>query len=151
MGQVAMEINSQGSVYRAYVYAGTQLAGVLSYDGQFYWVHRDHLGSGRKLTDSSGTVRYRGEFDPYGQTLLEWSNPSGETNLNSHKFTGYERDEATGLDNAQARMYHSGRERFIQPDPVGLQSADLSNPQSLNRYAYVNNDPVNYADPLGTT
>jgi len=148
-GDVAMEINSQGNVHRAYVYAWKKLAGVLSYDGQFYWVHRDRLGSGRKMTDASGAVRYRAEFDPFGQALLEWSNPSGVTNLNSHKFTGYERDEATGLDYAQARMYHSARGRFIQPDPKGFGAADPSRPQTLNRYSYVHNDPVNFTDPTG--
>jgi hypothetical protein len=46
-----------------------------------------------------------------------------------------------------ARRYSVGG-RFSQPDPSGG-SYDLSNPQSLNRYAYVGNDPVNFRDPSG--
>jgi len=79
---------------------------------------------------------------------MEWSS-SGNTNLNTRKFTGYERD-ATGLDYAEARMYNSGRGRFIQPDPVGMKSVDLQRPQTLNRYSYVQNDPANLIDPGGT-
>jgi hypothetical protein len=37
----------------------------------------------------------------------------------------------------------------MQPDPLGLGAADVTNPQSLNRYSYVGNDPVNFVDPLG--
>jgi len=93
-------------------------------------------------------VVYRGEFDPYGQSLYEWEAP-GPTNLNSHKYTGYERDNVTNLDYAKARTYHHNRGRFMQPDPLGLGAADTTNPQSLNLYSYVRNDPVNFTDPTG--
>ncbi|MDX2029062.1 MAG: hypothetical protein SF339_00210, partial [Blastocatellia bacterium] len=48
LGNVAMEVNAAAGVYRAYVYAGGKLVAQRSYDGQFYWMHQDHLGSGRK-------------------------------------------------------------------------------------------------------
>jgi len=147
LGEPVAEVTT-GGVYRAYVYGpgGGQALAQQSHDGQFYWTHADHLGSGRKLTNTSGAVAYRGEFDPHGQTLLEI--PMGSY-LNSHKFTGYERDWATNLDHAKARTYNNNRGRFMQPDPLGLGAADLSDPQSLNRYSYVGNDPVNFTDPLG--
>ena len=87
---------------------------------------------------------YRGEYDPYGNIVYEW----GSAGLNTRKFTGYERD-ATGLDYANARMYGPGRGRFMQPDPIGLKSADLKRPLSFNRYTYVTGDPVNQVDPSG--
>jgi RHS repeat-associated protein len=93
-------------------------------------------------------VRYRGEFDPHGQVVMEWTNVS--LNLSSRKFATYERDSATNLDYAQARMYHHNRARFMQPDPIGLKAANPKKPQSLNRYSYVRNDPVNYVDRSGT-
>src|SRR3989442_4022743 len=43
-------------------------------------------------------------------------------------------------------MYNSGQGRWLSPDPIG---GDISNPQSLNRYAYVLNNPTNLIDPLG--
>ncbi|HWQ31967.1 MAG TPA: carboxypeptidase regulatory-like domain-containing protein, partial [Blastocatellia bacterium] len=115
LGQVAMEIEgSQAVLNRAYVYASGKLVAEQTPDGQFYWTHNDHLGSTRRLTNTSGTVVYRGEFDPFGKTVLE----TGSVSLNSHKYTGYERDWATGLDYANARMYASLRGRFMQSDPV---------------------------------
>jgi hypothetical protein len=46
------------------------------------------------------------------------------------------------------RQYHSYWQRFDQPDPYDG-SVNLTDPQSLNRYAYVQNDPVNFVDPTG--
>ena len=37
----------------------------------------------------------------------------------------------------------------MQPDPLGLAAADRTNPQSLNQYSYVHNDPMNFVDPDG--
>jgi len=73
------------------------------------------------------------------------------TVANSKKFTGYERDNnssATGLDYSMFRYHSSYWGRFQTPDPYDG-SYDLSNPQSFNRYSYVQNDPVNLVDPLG--
>jgi hypothetical protein len=44
--------------------------------------------------------------------------------------------------------YHGGYNRFLQPDPYE-DSYSLADPQSFNRYAYVQNDPVNLVDPSG--
>ena len=65
------------------------------------------------------------------------------------KFANYERDLGTGetgLDYAQFRHYSSGQGRFVQVD---LMAGRQVTPQSLNRYSYVLNDPVNLLDPLG--
>jgi RHS repeat-associated protein len=63
-------------------------------------------------------------------------------------FTTYIRDSNGGQD-AMARRY-SASSSFAQPDPYGG-SYDFGDPQSLNRYAYTKNDPVNFRDPTGTT
>jgi RHS repeat-associated protein len=136
LGPVAAEIISGNNpVYRAYVYsAGGQMLALQSYYGDFYWVHQDHLGSGRKMTDSSGSVVYRAEFDPYGQTVYEWSNyGTGELYKNSKKYTGYERDWATNLDNANARSLNHKAGRFLQADPLGLAAANKTNPHASYR------------------
>ncbi len=143
--QAVLEVNSTQGVYRAYIYAGGKLLAERTPDGNLYWLHTNHLGNSSRMTDQNGTMVYRGEFDPYGNLVYEW----GTAGLNTRKFTGYERDSNTGLDYANARMYGAGRGRFIQPDIKGLGSADVRNPQTLNRYAYVNNDPVNFIDPGG--
>ena len=147
LGQPVVEMTATG-VYRAYVYnPGGQMLAQLSYNGVFYWAHKDHLGSGHFLTALGGSVAYRGEYDPHGQMVLETA-PVGSY-INSKKFTGYERNWATGLDYAMARTFQHTRGRFTSPDPLSVGAADMTNPQSLNRYTYVENDPINAVDPTG--
>jgi RHS repeat-associated protein len=62
-------------------------------------------------------------------------------------FTTYEREQ-TGLDYARARYYRSNHSRFTSPDHY-RGSYLPGDPQSLNRYTYVENDPVNHTDPTG--
>ena len=71
---------------------------------------------------------------------------SGSGDNNRKKFTGYERDTETGLDFAQARYFSSTQARFTSADSV---LGSIANPQSLNRYAYVGNNPLNFSDPTG--
>ena len=72
-----------------------------------------------------------------------------------YKFTGKERDTESGLDYFGARYYGSSMGRFMSPDwaydaePVPY--AELSNPQTLNLYAYVNNNPLRSRDEDGHT
>jgi RHS repeat-associated protein len=65
------------------------------------------------------------------------------------KFVGYERDIEDDLDFAQARYYNSKHGRFTSVDPL-MASANISSPQTFNRYSYVLNNPLNLTDPLGT-
>ena len=63
-----------------------------------------------------------------------------------YKFTGKERDTESGLDNFEARYLGSSLGRFMSPDPMGGHKED---PQTLNKYAYVRNNPLNLTDPTG--
>jgi RHS repeat-associated protein len=67
--------------------------------------------------------------------------------------TGKERDAETGLDFFLARYYSAAEGRFITPDwssrPEPVPYARLDNPQTLNLYAYVKNNPLRYTDPDG--
>jgi len=61
-------------------------------------------------------------------------------------FTGKERDAETGLDYFGARYFSGAQGRFTSPDPGPYK---LEEPQTFNRYAYVNNNPLKYIDPSG--
>ncbi|MFZ0734484.1 MAG: RHS repeat-associated core domain-containing protein [Candidatus Sulfotelmatobacter sp.] len=63
-----------------------------------------------------------------------------------YRFTGKERDAESGLDNFGARYDASSMGRFMSPDPLG---GRLINPQTLNKYSYVINNPLRYTDPTG--
>jgi len=59
---------------------------------------------------------------------------------------------STGLDYAQNRYYSSILGRFLSADPYMANTGGAGNPAdpgSWNRYAYVEDDPVNYNDPMG--
>ncbi len=64
-------------------------------------------------------------------------------------FTGKERDTESGNDYFGDRYYASTMGRFLSPDPSQLYFADPTNPQSLNLYAYVQNNPLINIDPTG--
>jgi RHS repeat-associated protein len=64
------------------------------------------------------------------------------------RFTGYEKDQETGLDFAEARYYNNQHGRFTAVDPL-LASGKSANPQTFNRYVYVMNSPLRLTDPTG--
>ena len=95
------------------------------------------------VTNLSGSSIDCNTLYPYGEqdtTICTTSNSIWD------KFTGYRLDPETGLEYAHARYYNPSLGRFMSPDPLG---GDRTNPQSLNRYAYVVNNPINYVDPSG--
>ncbi len=127
-----------GSLSREYIYSGSKLLATVAGTSVTYH-HPDHL-SNRVETNSSGsTTRTFGQL-PFGETWYETGT------ADKWKFTTYERDSESGLDYAMHRYYNSGFGRFHTPD---LLPGNPLNPQSLNRYSYVANDPINMVDPLG--
>ncbi len=140
-GQVVAEMSGTGVWQRGYVYLGSQLLAIQQ--SGVYWVHQDPLVKSKRITNSSGNVVSTLELDPWGGNTSRNDNDVFQT----HRFTNYERD-LNAADEAMFRRYNRWWSRFDQPDPYGG-SYNLTNPQSFNRYAYVNNDPVNYVDPLG--
>jgi RHS repeat-associated protein len=76
-----------------------------------------------------------------------------ETHFSRSRSTGKERDAESGLDYFGARYYASNMGRFMSPDWSGEEEpvpyAKLENPQTLNLYAYANNNPVTGVDPDG--
>jgi RHS repeat-associated protein len=103
--------------------------------------HADGLGSVRALTDAAGAVVQTYETDEFGVPGL-----SQGTRGQPFGYTGEQRDGETGFVYLRARMYDPALGRFLQRDPfAGLMGAPLS----LNRYGYVENNPVNLTDPSG--
>lgn len=107
-----------------------------------YFVHKDHLGSTRLITDLNKAVVDSLDYLPYGMQI------AGGT-FTTHKFTGKERDAESGLDHFDFRKYNSALGRWMSPDPAGAAFANLSVPQSWNLYSYVLNNPLRFTDPTG--
>jgi RHS repeat-associated protein len=141
-GQVLAELDNSGSWARGYVYAGNTMMAVQQGGGVF-WQYEDAVTKSKRTTDINGNVVSIIETDPWGAD----TNRSGAAAFQPKKFTSYDRD-GNGSDEAMFRRYNRKHSRFDQPDPYGG-SYDFSDPQSLNRYAYTKNDPVNFRDPSG--
>lgn len=84
------------------------------------------------------------DYYPFGELIS-----CGGTATLRFKFTGQERDNETLLDNFKARYVSSAMGRFMNPDPSGISLADLNDPQQLNLYSYVRNNPADMTDPTG--
>jgi RHS repeat-associated protein len=116
----------------------------------------DNLGSPRVITDRNGNVISRRDFMPFGEEIfagvggrtesMKYS-LSGSDNIRK-RFTGYEKDDETQLDFAEARMYQNKHGRFTATDPL-LTSMSPFEPQAFNRYVYVGNNPISHTDPSG--
>ena len=70
-----------------------------------------------------------------------------------YKFTGKERDSESGLDEFGARYYTSSLGRFMIPDwaakATAVPYAEFGDPQTLNLYAYVRNNPLEMRGKCG--
>jgi RHS repeat-associated protein len=102
-----------------------------------YYYTRDHLGSIREMTDSSGIVQTRYDYDPYGRRTKV--NGSVDTDFG---FTGHYYHQPSGLNLALYRAYDADLGRRISRDPIEEFGG-------LNLYGYVGNNAVNIVDPLG--
>ena len=142
-GAQQIELDGSGSVVHTNVFNGGKLLATYKNDGQTYFHFSDWLGTRRKQ------VRYYGNSTPETCTSLPFGDQltcSGGADATEHHFTGKERDSESGLDNFEARYDASSLGRFMTPDPMG---GHLENPQSLNKYAYVLNNPTSLTDPTG--
>ena len=103
-------------------------------------IHTDLLGSVVAVTNNAGAIvaGAASNFDEYGQ-------PDSAATV-KRGYTGHEMDAETGLINMNARLYDPLLGRFMTPDPT---IPNVYNPQSLNRYSYVLNNPFRYTDPTG--
>jgi RHS repeat-associated protein len=104
-------------------------------------MHTDRLGSTTFVTDETGATIQKTIYYPWGQA---WATAG---TVKDERFASMEqRDAQTGNDPTVFRMYNPRLYRWLSPDPL---AGSILNPQSLNRYAYVLNNPVNVIDPLG--
>ncbi len=109
--------------------------------GTLYYLLTDHLGSTAVTVNSSGSKTAELRYKPYGQTRYS----SGATPT-SRRFTGQLEESTIGLYDYGARFYDPALGRFISADPIVPRPGD---PQNLNRYSYVRNNPLKYIDPTG--
>ena len=139
-----------GTMIRMELYAGARhLATYDSATNATYFIHGDWQGTERLRTNSAGASYETCSNLPFGDS----QQCSGGTDVSPMHFTGKERDTESGNDYFEARYYASTMGRFLSPDwsakeePVPY--AKLDDPQSLNLYSYVRNNPLIRIDADG--
>jgi RHS repeat-associated protein len=169
-------VSGTPTLKKEYGYRDGQLLVIAESAGTCQWLVTDALGTPRMIADQTGSLggMKRRDYLPFGEEILAGIGHRQSTNgylisgsnAPRQQFTGKERDSETGLDYFEARYYGSIHGRFTSPDeftggPDDLYDfadaasnnptfyADLTDPQSLNKYQYCYNNPLTTVDPDG--
>ncbi|MBZ5634919.1 MAG: hypothetical protein LAO55_17495 [Acidobacteriia bacterium] len=136
--QVLEEI-SGGAVQRVYTYGLNRISQSQASGTSFYGY--DGHGSVRLLTDATGTVTDRYDYDAFGNIISQ-----AGTTPNVYLYSGEQNDPNLGLYYLRARYLSQSTGRFWTIDNV---EGDADSPVSLHKYTYAGNEPVLRLDPSG--
>ena len=157
-GNQVTELNGAGTWLHSNIFIGGRLLSTYDSTG-LHFALTDPLGTKRVQANIQGQVDEQCTSLPFGNDLNNPLSVSCTSIVNSlqtnsdateHHFTGKERDAESGNDYFGARYYASSMGRWLSPDwsakeePVPY--AKLDNPQTLNLYAYVGNNPITHID-----
>ena len=139
-GRLIEETDAKGHLISDYAYLGPNPLAMVNPSGrkeQIFFFHNDHLGAPKAMTDQNKMIVWAAAFDPFGNVVADIG-----LITNNLRFPGQYFDKETGLNYNGNRYYNPTMGRYTQPDPVGLMGG-------MNRYAYVEDNPINAIDPLG--
>ena len=132
--------NTEQVKERTYIYG----AGLIyeTEDDEIYYHHYNNLGSTMYLTDDDGEILASYTYGTYGELL------NGDNTLTHYLYNGRAgvSTDDNGLYYMRQRYYNTDIKRFINSD---ILTGSIDNSQSLNRYSYVQGNPVSYTDPFG--
>jgi RHS repeat-associated protein len=136
------EYDMAGNTVQETVWLGNTPVATIQ-NGGTYFIHTDHLGTPRVITDGNNTELWRWESDPFGVAAAN-EDVDGDGVLFSYnlRFPGQYFDEETGLHYNYFRDYDPSTGRYIQSDPIGLEGG-------ANTYGYVAANPMNLFDIFG--
>ena len=120
----------------------SNVVNVSAVEDTYLLYHFNNVGSTTAITDQNGNVKHQYQYSPYGE-LLEGT--YGQIAFLYNGQYGVASDD-NGLYYMRARYYNIDIKRFINQDVV---TGSIEQSSSLNRYAYVEGNPVNYIDPFG--
>lgn len=139
---VMMETDGNGQILVSYTYGPTSYLPISqTRNGETYFYHYDGSENVRMLTDSSGNIVAEYSYDSQGNLLFAVGSID-----NNFLFSGQQYDHDAGLYYHRARYRDTNTGRFTQMDQY---SGRMHEPQTLHKYNYAHNDPVNLSDPSG--
>ena len=132
-GSKPCEQLSGASLHRLFFSEGEKMA-----PSSVNYFTRDHLGSVREMTSSTGSLQSEYSYDPWGRrTRVGGSGPDADFG-----FTGLYYHAPSGLHLALFRAYNADLGRWLSRDPIEEEGG-------LNLYAYVENNSPNFTDLWG--
>ena len=138
-------VTTLGALVRKYYYANAKRValreGTRGTPGVLHYLHSDHLGSTSLVTNATGGEVGRQRYFPYGG-----QRPATGSLPTDYRFTGQRHEGTIALYDYGARYYDPLLGRFMAADTV---VPEPGNPQALNRFSYVLNNPFKYTDPTG--
>ncbi len=155
--------NSPSGAGTVYALAGSRRTAVGSYasggvqSSTINYLADDGMGNISTAVTTGGSMACTAWSDAWGVPMspLSSSNPcnTGST-LDTNFYTGTRRDQITGDYQFGVRTYDPKTGSFLEPDTFlgsrpGSQGSVISDPLTMNRYVYVNGDPLNLIDPSG--
>ncbi|MEV0611717.1 RHS repeat-associated core domain-containing protein [Nonomuraea sp. NPDC050404] len=136
----APALTATGGTKAIRTYSFASMTTAVRGSGGVEYLATDNQGSIQLTVPSGATTPSQARsYQPYGKPR------STAATGTDRGWIGQIEDEGTGLNHLNARYYDPVLARFISPDPL----ADLTEPQSLNPYAYGRNDPASLSDPAG--
>jgi RHS repeat-associated protein len=145
--EILDESDLSGNITNEYVFfGGKRIAMRTISTGTIDYYEEDMLGSSRTIVQAGQTSPcFDADFLPFGKEV-----DVTNTCTQNYKFEGKERDTESGNDDFGARYYSSRLGRWLSADwsatPEPVPYANLSNPQTLNLYAMVRDNPETFAD-----
>ncbi len=136
------EYTSRGSARQETVWLGNLPVATVQ-NGSVYYIHADHLGTPRVITDNANMELWRWEADPFGTTAAnEDADGDGHKLTYNLRFPGQYYDEETGRHYNYFRDYDPAVGRYVESDPLGFAGG-------YNTYTYALNSPLTHLDFLG--
>lgn len=130
------EVDGNGDIFSQYLYHRGEPTVKLNGNAAYY-IHSDHLGTPKLITDEDQNIAWKGVSSPFGAVQLE------KHDIEFHlRFRGQYEDTESGTYYNYFRDYDPEVGRYLTNDPIGLVGG-------VNTYAYVGGNPINSIDPLG--
>jgi RHS repeat-associated protein len=136
--------------------AQIEYPGPSSGEGYVYYLHTDHLGLPRGLTNAMGQLVWSAATKPYGELVESTATDplSGRTVVTNLRLPGQYDERLLGSLGLQGpyynwnRWYLPGVGRYLEPDPLAL-GGHFNTQYGVDWYGYGLGSPFRYTDPMG--